>query len=324
MQLFLPAEFSLMNTANVLNRESAWRQLEDPEWVKTQQSLGWMGSPGMHCYVNSYFPGNQPWFEYARNSVLEPLQKFCVRHMGRGVHLLSLGCGNGEVDAECLRQGWQIDSYHIAEYDDNLLMAAAKRLCADALTKSVVSHRFDYDSLNEFECGMFDAIFFCHSLHHCSDIEGLHGFIRRSLHPHGIVFGADYFGGARLQPDFAVLPLLQSIYFILPDAFKVNLQNGELEDRYVPQSFESVMVHDPSEAPRSGDLRSLFLGQLKELNVVPMGGTLLRPLLANRAGHFASSEQTVQSVLKLLMKLESELILCGKILSDDLFFFGKP
>ena len=106
--------------------------------------------------------------------VLWPLQILCEAQKGRrGIRLLSIGCGNGSVDAACLEQGWPINSFHPAEYDDHLLKVAASRLRTQGLAGSVGSHRFDFDSLAQLNLGSFDAIFFCYSLHHCADIEGL-------------------------------------------------------------------------------------------------------------------------------------------------------
>lgn len=305
------------------DRSSAWRKLEDQRWHQDQQVLDWMAAPGIRHYVNSFFAEDKSWVDYACRVVLRPLQILCEAQEARGIRLLSIGCGNGSVDAACLEQGWPIDSFHLAEYDDHLLKVAASRLRTQGLAGSVVSHRFDFGSLAQLNLGSFDAIFFCHSLHHCADIEGLIHFLRRSLLPHGVVFGADYFGGARLQPDFEVLPLLNRLYSLLPETLKMNLASGLYEEQYAPPAFEAVIGHDPSEAPRSGDLRSLFLGQFRDLSTMPMGGTLLRPLLANRAGHFVSDDENIQSLLRLLCLFESELIAHGKINSDDLFFHGR-
>jgi len=305
------------------NRASAWRKLEDPAWEQIRRALDWMSAPGMHAYVGNFFPEGQGWVAYAKRKVLEPLCRLPEVSRSGGIHLLSLGCGNGSVDAACMDMGWPVHEYHLAEFDDQLLAAAAERLLTQGRARRVEAHRLDFEALSQLDLGRFDAIFFCHSLHHCADIEGLLDFLRRSLPPHGVVFGADYFGGARLQPDFETLPLLRSLYQALPGCVKVNLATGESEPEYRPPSLHAVMEHDPSEAPRSGDLRSLFLSQFRELETIPMGGTLLRPLLAMRAGRFLDEDETISSVLRLLCVFEAELIHSGRIRSDDLFFHGR-
>ncbi|MEB3260881.1 MAG: class I SAM-dependent methyltransferase [Cyanobacteriota bacterium] len=305
------------------DRSSAWRNLEDQQWMQLQRTLDWMSAPGMHVHVNSFFPEGQTWFNYANLRVLQPLKNLCESKEQRGIRMLSLGCGSGSVDAACLEQGWPIAEYHLAEFDDHLLEVATERLQKQGLVEKVVPHRFDFDSLSGIDFGQFDVIFFCHSLHHCSNIEGLLVFLKRSLNKHGMLLGVDYFGGARLQPDFQILPLLRRLYALLPEHIKVNLVTGLEEPTFCPQSMEDVMIHDPSEAPRSGDLRSIFLSQLKELNTVPMGGTILRPLLTHRAGHFISEDPNLQSLLKLFCLFEFEMINNGRIQSDDMLFFGK-
>lgn len=301
------------------DRASAWRKLEDPRWEEIRRALDWISAPGMRAYVNEYFPGGEGWVGYARRRVLEPLRAAT----GGSIRLLSLGCGNGTVDAACMEQGWPVTEYHVAEYDDRLLAAAAERLRSQGRARAVVSHRLDFEALAGLDFGRYDAIFFCHSLHHCADIEGLLDFLRRSLHPHGVIFGADYFGGARLQPDVDALPLLRALYAALPTGVKRNLATNEVDAEYRIPDLRAVMAHDPSEAPRSADLRSLFLAQFRELETVPMGGTLMRPLLAMRAGNFLDADEATASVLRLLCVFERELIAAGRIRSDDLFFHGR-
>ena len=75
---------------------------------------------------------------------------------------------------------------------------------------------------------------------------------------------------------------------------------------------------DPSEAPRSADLRSLLFSSFPVQEVSPMGGTLLRTLLARRAGNFRNAGD--HCILKLLMVLERELIRSGRLSSDNLYF----
>lgn len=305
------------------DRSSAWRNLEDQQWMQVQRTLDWMSAPGMHVHVNSFFPEGETWMDYAHLRVFKPVKNLCESMEQRGIRMLSLGCGSGNVDAACVEQGWPIAEYHLAEFDDHLLEVAADRLRKQGLVERVVPHRFDYGALQDIDFGKFDIIFFCHSLHHCSDIEGLLVFLKRSLTNYGMVLGVDYFGGARLQPDFQMLPLLRRLYALLPEHIKVNLATGIAEPIFCPQPLEDVMNYDPSEAPRSGDLRSIFLSQFKELNTVPMGGTILRPLLTNRAGHFICEDENLQSLLKLFCLFEFEMIRNGRMPSDDMLFFGK-
>jgi SAM-dependent methyltransferase len=319
----LTVHHAAMKQMNSEDRASAWRNLADQQWIQGLRILDWAMAPGIHEYVNNFFPEGETWVDYANRLVFQPMKEICENQEQRGIRMLSLGCGSGSVDSACLEQGWPVDEYHLAEYDDHLLEVATDHLRTQKLAQQIVPHRFDFEAMQDLNFGTFDIIFFCHSLHHCTDIEGLLFFLKRSLNDHGIILGVDYFGGARLQPDFEILPLLRRLYSVLPDALKINLVTGLLEPNYHPQQFETVMNYDPSEAPRSGDLRSIFLSQFKELNTVPMGGTLLRPLLANRAGHFISEDENVQSLLKLLCLFESEMISSGKIKSDDLLFFGK-
>jgi hypothetical protein len=93
---------------------------------------------------------------------------------------------------------------------------------------------------------------------------------------------------------------------------RFNLGTREIETQFDIDTIETVARSDPSEAPRSSDLRSFLFSLFPVREVSPMGGTLLRPLLAHRAGNFRSESD--RCVLKLLMVLERELIRSGRLL----------
>jgi hypothetical protein len=61
-----------------------------------------------------------------------------------------------------------------------------------------------------------------------------------------------------------------------------------------------------------------------EVEVKPMGGTLLRWLLQYRAGNFDHHSLEHRSIASLLQAYERDMIGSGVIPSDDLFFVCKP
>ncbi len=178
--------------------------------------------------------------------------------------------------------------------------------------------QFDYNNPEAVGDETFDVAFFCHSMHHCTDIERFLRFLNRVVAPDGVVLGLDYFGPSRLQVTYETKRLLDEIFEAFPEHLRFNLVTGEVEPNFVVDTMSEVARADPSEAPRSADLRSLLFSSFPIQEVSPMGGTLLRSLLGRRAGNFRSASD--HCILKLLMVLERELIRSGRLSSDNLYF----
>ena len=178
--------------------------------------------------------------------------------------------------------------------------------------------RFDYNQPESVGYEAFDVAFFCHSMHHCTDIERFLTFLNQIVKPDGFILGLDYFGPSRLQLSYEVKRLLEEIFESLPEHLRYNLMTSEVEPTLKVDTIAELTQSDPSEAPRSADLRSLLFSTFPVREVSPMGGTLLRPLLSRRAGNFRSDGD--RCILKLLMILERELIRSGGLQSDNLYF----
>ena len=110
---------------------------------------------------------------------------------------------------------------------------------------------------------------------------------------------------------------------ILPDNFKINLDPNQKEiatEKIKRLTWDEIIEYDISEAPHSSDLRTLLFSQFNVKLKRPMGGTLLRWLLNNRAGNFDPGDLNHIAILQLLIEIESNLIKSRNKHSDDLMF----
>jgi hypothetical protein len=90
----------------------------------------------------------------------------------------------------------------------------------------------------------------------CTQIERFLKFLNRAVKRDGLVVGLDYFGPPRLQVTYEVKRLFDEIFESFPEHLRFNLQTREVEPAFVVDTIEAVERADPSEAPRSSDLRS--------------------------------------------------------------------
>lgn len=303
---------------------STWRQVLAENWEEMRALTDWMGIPAMHDHVAELHTGHPrsvggDWVDHSLHRHLTPLaERLAARDgvPGRRLSMVSFGCGTGQIEQAVLARGWPVGRIVCREYDPALLARARENLLG--LCPDQEFQQFDYNNPEAVGFEAFDVAFFCHSMHHCTDVERFLPFLNRVVAPDGVILGLDYFGPSRLQITHETRRVLDEIYGSFPEHLRVNLQSREIEPALVVDTAAEVARADPSEAPRSADLRSLLFSSFPVQEVSPMGGTLLRTLLARRAGNFRSAGD--HCILKLLMILERELIRSGRLSSDNLYF----
>jgi len=309
--------------------KTVWRQALSEDWLKWRALTDWMGIPQMHDHVNEVMTGgtraeNGDWIDYSLRSHLRPLLDASRDQRGStvyGLSLVSFGCGPGNIEEDFLRRGWPISRIVCREFDVELLSHVRSRLERFNLDKEFQQFDFNDPEKNGFE--KFDVAFFCHSMHHCTDIERFLAYLNLVIKDDGIILGLDYFGPPRLQIAFETSKIINDIFEALPDRLRANISaGGAVDAAFSVPTIAECRSADPSEAPRSADLRALLFATFPVIELLPMGGTLLRPLLAHRAGNFQTEED--KCILRLLSILERELIRGRLIVSDMLYFvLGK-
>jgi SAM-dependent methyltransferase len=312
------------------NDETIWRQVLSENWSEMRSKTDWMGLSQMHDHVAEVMTGKRraiggDWVDWTLHNHLLPLlanQSDARRNKpDDGLTLVSFGCGAATIEQAFLQRKWPIRRIVCREFDVALLERAERNLSEFKISKSFEQFDFNQPETNGVE--KFDIAFFCHSLHHCTDIERFLPYLNSVLEEKGRVIGLDYFGPTRLQILPEVKSLLDEIFHSLPPNLRVNLANGaNIEHELYVATIEELRRNDPSEAARTGDLRDLLFSSFPLIEKLNMGGTLLRPLLAHRAGNFRSESDLC--ILKLLSILERELIRTRSIESDNLYFaLGK-
>ena len=308
--------------------KTATRTTLSEDWRERQKQVDWMHAPLMPEYVNQLVAGRNlhtggHWALYARDTHLWPLAERVAAETGSGdgLSMLSLACGSAHIDEFLISSfEWPIRHFVGLEHDAQLLAAARDRFAGVARCSSEF-HFFDFNRLKD-SFGTFDVVFTCHSIHHCTDLEGLLAFINRSLNPGGIVLGIDFFGPTRFQVEPEAASVLDELFAVLPPHLRRNLasEDGVIDDVLHRPTIAEVRAADPSESVRSSDLRTLLFSSFPILDMKPMGGTLLRWLLQNRAGNFDPQDSSDLCIIQLLQIIERKLIENREIRSDDLFF----
>jgi SAM-dependent methyltransferase len=304
------------------HEETATRASLTEQWQASQSQIDWMHAPLMPNYVNGLVSGKAledggHWATYARSKHLIPL----LRDRGTaGLSMVSLACGSGHIEQSLVSDfQWPLSRLTGLEYDAELRRSAVARFAGSKVDADFSF--FDFNADNKAD-RQYDIVFCCHSIHHATDVERVLQFANALLAEDGLFIGLDYFGPTRFQIEHEVQPLIKELYTLLPDELKRDLR---FEDRRIHSTFpiatiNEVATADISESVRSSDLRTLLFSNFPVVDIRPMGGTILRWLLQNRAGNFKAADANHVSIVRLLQFIERVLIENRAVRSDDLFF----
>lgn len=306
-----------------MDEVTATRETQTQSWKDLNAQIDWMVAPGMSEYVNGLVSGRSladggHWSLHALRQHVAPL----AERRGCGLSMLSLGCGDGHIEAALIQQfDWPVTRVVGLEYDNVLREAAAARFATIDDVKASFTF-FDFNkSLQQTITGPFDLVFCCHALHHATDLEGTLAFINGLMAEESRFIGIEYLGPTRFQIEHDVLPHIQALFALLPTELRRNLaKNGAVEDQFRAPTIAEVRDADISESVRSSDLRTLLLSSFPIKELRPMGGTLLRWLLQYRSGNFRYDDESHVAIIRLLQIVERQMIESGQIRSDDLFF----
>lgn len=300
------------------NRSRTSDQL-DAKWAEARKKVDWMTLQTMHPYVNRLATGmeNLHWAEFMKITVLDTM----AESQKTNLRMAAISPGTGDIEFSLLSEfKWPIASLDLYEFDDSLKESLSKKFSNFPIPVSIQHYDLNQTKL---PADQYDVVFVSHSLHHATDLKFALTEIKNALKPTGKFVGIDYFGPTRFQVEYEVWEFLKKLDSLLPDQFKVNLDPrlSKLEPRPLKRlTWDEIIEYDISEAPHSNDLRTLLFSQFKVEIKNPMGGTLLRWLLNNRAGNFDETDVNHVAMLQLLTFIEEQLISSKSIASDDLLF----
>jgi len=186
------------------------------------------------------------------------------RVLDRGV---SIGCGTGAKEIALLTDGlvqhfdlWEI-APHIGEVGAKDAAAAG---VGDRVTYSIG------DAFKTDPNGAYDLVYWDHSLHHMSDVDGALAWSVAALKPGGFVLINDYVGPNRLQFSRAEVDRA--------NAFRDRHGVPGRTAYATPFTRLNQWRRDPSEAPQSELIADAISARLPGATLEPIGGTFLNML----------------------------------------------
>lgn len=164
--------------------------------------------------------------------------------------------------------------------------------------------------------GPFDVVACCDALNHLRELEHIGTEIEKVLDRSGLFIAREYVGPNRLQFTPEQMGLVNSLLQLIPEKWRLSQDMDEpVEQQFAPELAEMLRL-DPTKAARSEEIEKMLHLRLRMLEEIPLGGTLLSPLLANISGAFHESAPETDALLQTLLDVEMRLI-TGKLIGSD-------
>lgn len=263
-----------------------------------------------HIYRLISGGGQQHWLSWFLNEYL-PVNRSFARSLsvccGDGVHELALA-NSGRVD---FVSGFDISDGAIAK----------ARAAFDEAGIPSESFRFDVTDAADFDAKeTFDLMLSVGALHHVSDLEALLRTLAQRLSADGYFVIVEYVGPNRFQWTDRQLEVANRILAALDLRF---LRDGTRTELMRPVE-EAFIAIDPSEAVRSEDVLRCVEERFTIEYRRNFNGTVMHPLYPLLNAEFTNAgDETFDSIIRLVLTLEDELVTAGVLASDFVFAIAR-
>jgi SAM-dependent methyltransferase len=265
----------------------------------TSHGLQWTHLPDVRARIQQCVTGD----------AAQDLLAWFARHVAPHATLpfrrvLVLGCGEGRIERELVRQGI---AREVIAFDLSAKVLDEAR--ARAPEGSPIRYvQADMNALPvgtaPFEAASFDAAFGVSSIHHCAELDALFGALRRLLVPGGWLFADEYVGPDRFQFSASHMRHAERLAGLLPPE-RMTTRTGAVRRGFRAPTVAEVVALDASEAVHSSGIAAALARHFRIERWRPYGGALLHVLLADVAQNFEDEEG--RAWLAAVMRAEDDL-----------------
>ncbi len=172
--------------------------------------------------------------------------------------------------------------------------------------------------------GPFDVIACCDSLNHLREPIHMGREIERVIDRSGLFIAREYIGPERMQFIPEQMALVNSFLQLIPEKYRISNISSEIINEQEPPELADIMRVDPSRAACSHELEKMINLHLRIMQEIPLGGTILSPLMCHISNNFPDDDPKAQEIIQTLLNVEMQLIEGGLIKCDYKAFIARP
>jgi SAM-dependent methyltransferase len=296
-----------------------WDRLADEEFVRDLTRRSWTGIPEIHQNHNFRVTGdrNSYWVTWLRDNYFAG---------GAAGDALSLGCGEGHLDRIFKDCGFVFRSFTGLDISPRAVDRARELAAERGGLAPVTTYATADLNVDTLPKDAFDFIYFFQSLHHIERLEHILGQCAGALRAGGLLMVNEFVGPSRFQWTPLQKSMADTLIGLLPADLRVDLLagDGRLKTVSVAPTVEEMILGDPSESVRSGDIERVLRQYFDVIADKPWGGTLTYLIFENIAGNFDPTNPYHRSIVELLIHHENQLIDLEVLPSDFKLLLARP
>ena len=243
-------------------------------------------------------------------------------HLKNGA-ALSIGCGSGSNELLWAQTGL-FGTVQAFDLSPSRIEVANRAYQEGSFPTNVNFSVASFAQIPEFGSG-FRAVLAENALHHSRDLQNTIESLCRCLRPGGLLILRDFVGPSRFQWTDEQLSLTKTLLAEIPKELRTRWKSNSPKERHFTPGTLSMMLSDPSEAAQSSNILPLLKRKFDQVELKPLGGTLLQLVFDDIAHHFIGDSEKALDIVERCIRTESRLIQKGQLKSDFVFgIFRRP
>jgi ubiquinone/menaquinone biosynthesis C-methylase UbiE len=224
----------------------------------------------------------------------------------KNLHLLSIGCGNGNRE----RRFASFPNFDTIEGIDYAAqqIAEAKESALIEKMENLIYHTgdfLDFPLLRE----QYDVILFNSSLHHFKNIDALmRSRVIPLLKQDGFLVIFEYVGPNRLQWKKEQLKVANDVLKNIPLSYRKRYKSNSIKKKIYRPGLLRMLLNDPSEAPASSTILNTLHNHFKIIEEKKVGWDITHLVFKDIAHHFLDDDPKTKDLLQCIFQKEDEYL----------------
>ncbi len=235
--------------------------------------------------------------------------------------VLAIGSGMAFIEEHLLAEGL---AEHIVAYE---MSPTACKAATERVADKPYAARLEMRSADvlgeDLPSGAFDLVFIQAAIHHFSAIEDMYRLMHRVLRPGGLLWFDEYIGPDHHIYDDQVNEVLDQINDCLASRYRWNVLEQRERTEGPKPSLEFMLQHDPSEGVHASRIMPLTYQYFDVVHRQDYGGAVLRPFFTGILPNFDWSNESDQTIGRLVILVEQLLTRNGIIPSYHSAVVGR-
>jgi len=227
-------------------------------------------------------------------------------HSKKNLHLLSIGCGNGNRERRFASFS-NFETIEGIDYASQQISEARKYATIEKLDQLIyhAGDFLDFPLLRE----SYDVILFNSSLHHFNNIETLlTNRVIPLLKKDGFLVIFEYVGPNRLQWKKEQLKVSNDVLKNIPPSYRKRYKSKSVKKRIYRPGLLRMFLNDPSEAPASSTILNALHKHFKIIEEKKVGWDITHLVFKDIAHHFLNNDPKTAELLQYVFQKEDEYL----------------